>query len=211
MGNDIKDISLKNFKRWVPFWDKVMFLALPILVTAAAIGAALTPQDWSVGGIIAIAGSVVASWGIGLGIIISKIFAKPDMMIRNGPQVWTNDVPVTRDMMKKAMSHFKTEAHDRGFASPEQLDDMFDCLNVEYTKNKIKFTNKIKTGYAWGTQSVGTYFIRVMWREGPKYDSFFHECAHVLRNVVLGLDPDYKHKDSKIWNFVSDLKRTYED
>ena len=206
---DIKDLSLKNFRRWVPFWDKVMYLGLPLLVTAVAIGAALTPQTWTTAAVLILGGVVVSSWAVGLGVLAKRIFAKPDIVIKNGPNVWTNDLPVTREMLLKAMKHFKVEANKRGFASPAQLDKMFDCLSVEYTKGKIRYTNKIKTGWAWGTQTVGTAFIRVMWRGGPQTDSFFHECAHVLRNFTLGLDPDYKHQDARIWNFVSDIKSSY--
>lgn len=210
MGNDIKDVSYKNFKRWVPLGDKIAYLGLPVLFTLGAIGAALTPQDWSLAAMLITSGVVLGSWGFGIGIILKRIFAKPEIEIKNGPQVWTNDLPVTKDLIKRSIHHFKIEADKRGFASMEQLDKMFDRLNVEYVKKPIRFTNKIKTGFAWGTQSTGTYFIRVMWRGGSQNDSFFHECAHVLRNVTLGLDPDYRHRDKRIWDFVAYLKNTYE-
>lgn len=62
MGNDINDISIKNFRRWVPLGDKLMFLGLPILFTLMAVGAALTPQDWSILAIAIGAGVVALSW-----------------------------------------------------------------------------------------------------------------------------------------------------
>lgn len=202
--------AFKSFKKWVPLKDKLLILGLPTLFTLLAAGAALTPQEWTAAKIGVFAAAVLGLWVGAFFWLRQKINAAPTFETRHGIMVWTNGLPISQDMMEKATEHYMISMMAAGLAKKSAVAGMFDGMRVEWAPKpyKIKWFGG-EYIMVNGSARPHNRAIKVVWRGAFHRNAFFHECSHLVRQLVMGREPDYDHKDDQVWDLVSQMKVSF--
>jgi hypothetical protein len=203
--------------RYIPWTDFLLYGGLAVVSVAAAIWAVLTPQDWEVGGVIAVI--LVPSAFVVLAVVIigGKLLSRPDFVVF-GMSVWMGDVvaPSAKFVMVEAIEVFVEKfpglARKHGFDGRVQsgaLTKMIDGVRCEWRSGKISMISR----WGWavkdkaGLQSGKS--IVVQWRGEISESAFYHELGHMVREMVLNIDVDYKHEDVEWWEAVREVKAEF--
>lgn len=197
----------------VKWQDVVAFGGLPLVFTGLGIGAALTPQEWTVPGVVILVATIFAAWGIGFVFFWSKWRARPTFTLPGGIVVWANDISdVTPERVEKAVAFFAAKAASKLGLVETALRETLNSLRIEFVDGRVWWGEKAYNGLASG------FGVKVNWAAGTKGEgavpgfkrnAFFHELAHVTQEQVLKKPPDYQHTNTPIWDLVSEMKREF--
>lgn len=202
--------AFKSFKKWVPLKDKLLILGMPTLFTLLAAGAAATPQEWSVAKVGVFAAAVLGMWVGSLFWLWSKIKETPTYETKHGILVWANKLPISQDMMEKATEHYMSKMMAGGLAKKSAMLGMFDGMRLEWAPKpyRIKWFGGKKV-MVNGSARPQNRAIKVVWRGGFHRSAYFHECSHLVRQLLMGREPDYLHEDDQVWGLVSEMKKSF--
>jgi len=196
--------------RWIPWIDVVTFLGIPLLMTIGMVAAVFTPQEWNAVMVGFAIGVPVFAWAIGALLIVQRWRTRPTFQLAGGSRIWTNGIPeIKPELVERALEHYMATMLDHSpleVTRPKLL-GMVGALRAEFTWTAVTWWGS-KHNYA-GLQSG--HAVKVHWRGGFKANAFWHELIHMQRQLIHGLEPDYRHEDGAWWRIVGVLKGTWKE
>ena len=196
-------LSFKSMMRllWV---DWVMWLGLPLVSTAIAIAAYLTPQTWSTPKILVTVGAVWACWIVGLLQLWHKWKARPDFVLACGARVWTNGQDIKPADVERAIrvcvKSFPELLPSWG-VTEDDLARMYSMAAIEFVRRPILWGGKCYAGIQ------RAHYMRVQWLGGFARNAFVHESIHMIHEVPLQMDPDSGHALTAWWQQDSVVRK----
>jgi len=185
---------------WLKPIDAAVFVGLPALFTAALVAAAFThPFYWPPQAIAIAALTLLTSWGISIGVLVSKYRARPDFVLPDGTGVRANGLPITPAMVVNALDFYITH-----LAMLRPIPEL--VLRAATSPMRIEFTPGPIHGDKAGLQQGKA--VQVHWRSGFDDNAFFHELHHVVEEYVLRRR-DYDHSDAYWWSVVPEIQRKW--
>jgi hypothetical protein len=184
--------------------DWLTWLGLPVLVTALSVGAIITPQDWPAIKVAILAVTVWTFWLVGLLALWMRWRARPTYELTGGTQVWTNGIDVPRAAMETAVRAVIDRLPllvDHRVEGPA-LESMFAIARVEFVRGPILLGDHEVAGWQRGP------YMRVRWLGGLHENAFFHEVIHMVHDVVLRSNPDYRHSLHIWWSACAELHKS---
>lgn len=205
---------------YIPWKDWLLFGGLALLSVVGSVAAALTPQAFPLGKIVTLVSVPVALIAIAVIVLISKYRSRPDFVDRHGIAVWhrgvrqftratfeANVILFIAALPRLVRQRFHEDAPECQVTG-KQLLKMFNGAQVAWQMEPISllskwgWTIKDKAGLQKGKD------IRVQWGKTIAGSAFFHECMHMVDELVLRRAPDYAHENKPWWALVSELKRS---
>jgi hypothetical protein len=204
-------------RRFIPWTDIAVYGGLAVLSVVGAVWAALTPQEWEVGGIVVLI-VVPLAFVVLAGVVVGrKLLSRPSFVVR-GMGVWTcpGQGEHIKSRMDAALAHlihvFPSIMRGRGFAEgmePGKLGDALKDLLIGArcmwregpltVFSRLGWAVKDKAGLQSGKS------IMVQWTGTISGSAWHHEIGHMVRQLVLKKQPDYKHEDREWWDAVREL------
>jgi len=206
-------------RRYIPWEDWLLFGGMAAGATLGSVCAALTPQEFPLGKIVTLISVPLAFIVIAVIVLVSKYRSRPSFVDQHGISVWNGDVKnITRASFEANVNFFiatlprliRSQFPDGALehrVTGEQLDKMFDGARVEWQKGAITLLSK----WGWSIKDKAGLqqgkAIRVQWGRTIADSALFHECLHMVDELVLQRAPDYAHENKSWWALVSELKR----
>lgn len=200
-------------RRFIPWTDIALYGGLAAVSTAGSLWAAFTPQEWTVGAIVA---AIIVPLGfivVAAVVIGGKLLSRPDYHVY-GMHVWTadGDQPVG-SRMKEAVKHFIETfpgiARAHGFDGRIQsgtLEELFRGVSCEWRSKPLTVFSR----WGWsvkdkaGLQSGKS--IMVQWLGSITGSAWHHEVGHMVRQLLLHKSVDYRHEDEEWWAAIRRVK-----
>ena len=205
--------------RYIPWKDWLLFGGLALLSVIGSIAAALTPQEFPLGKIVTLVSVPLALVGIAIAVLVSKYRSRPDFIDCHGIAVWKKGaVSLTRAVFEANIAFF-IAALPRLIQShlPEGAREhraTATCLVLMFQDSRVAWQSKpisLMSKWGWNIKDKAGLQqgkrIRVQWGKTIAGSAFFHECLHMVDELVLQRAPDYAHENKPWWALVSELKR----
>lgn len=220
-------------KRPFPWLDLYIFgtFSLISLVTTlwCLIRYELAPEA-----IVALILSTAGFIGVSALIIVGKLLTRPTFVTRHNTWVWTNNTYVTRDLMESAIDMFiyrfpivvseavhsavtavgvpsKTSSAQITSAIAARVTD--DAMRNMFAGARIEWRDSSITMVGLGWHADGKAGLQkgkgivVQWNGTIIGSAFIHELLHMVDEVVLQREPDYKHERKEWWALEAQLPR----
>lgn len=210
-------------KRYVPWLDILTYGGLALVAVAACVVAAVTVQEWDTGKIVALTVVPAAFVLIAVLVLVTKFKSRPRYVAEYKVGVWTNvevmgNYEPSRTGTNRALRGFvdglpKLIEQNAGRLKEEEtkitsdaLIKMLDGATIEWRWNYISlmgigWTVKDKAGLQRGKA------VMVKWERNIFATALYHELLHMVDEVVLGREPDYRHENKPWWDLIPDLKK----
>jgi hypothetical protein len=186
-----------------------MFGGLPVLATAGAIGAAMTPQEWDAPKIGVMVLMLATFWGIFAGFIWKRMKTRPTYQTDEGLSVWTNGLPISFQAVKSAIAFYVTELHASKVlknSNALEIAEKLDALRIEFVEQRFTTIWYGKDKKYAGIQKGN--FVKVAWLDGFDKNAFFHELHHYVDEVLRG-SIDIRHEDDEWWALIPEMKHKW--
>jgi len=182
-------------------------MIVPTVITIIAIAAWLTPQEWEVGPAILLITVVVGSWLWAATFVYRQYVTQPSFTVL-GAAVWASEVPrLQLSEVRRALYFFCTyfEASNlhilnAGLDPKDSLWAMWRDARVEFTQGKPWLGARQVAGMQKGN------WIKCQYGKGFGHNAFFHECAHMVDEMILQVEPDYRHTGLEVWENICSMK-----
>lgn len=201
-------------RRFIPWTDIVLYGGLALVSTAGSLWAAFTPQEWTVGAIVAAIAVPLAFIIVASVVIGGKLLSRPDYEV-HGMAVWQDGVSGInmKVRMDKAIQHFVdtfpdiAQAHGfDGRIQTEVLNRLLDGSRCEWRTRRLSIVSR----WGWSVKDAAGLqsgrSIMVQWLGSITDSAWHHELGHMVRQKVLGKDIDYQHEDEKWWAAVKRVR-----
>ena len=200
-------------RRFVPCIDIVISGGMALLNIWVVVLGGVGSQDWGVGRVISLI-AILLSFFVVAGIIIGRLFSKPDYITKQGVAVWSVGRLPTQELMEHAIEFFierlptlciewKVENNIRIY--PGMLGFVLDGVCCEWRDAPITaFSSR-----GWRVKDKGGLQhgqnVMVRWTGDMSDTALFHELGHVVRQRLLTLPVDREHKDTDWWKMIEGL------
>lgn len=197
--------AFKSMKRFMGWREWIQQLWIPVLISVVIVlilvfGTASSNIPFYILGL-----GLVGVWLVTVISTFRKINELPNFETMYGSLVWTNGLPVTKQMVDKAQAHYLDKLVSLGLVNRDLLVRMYDFLRIEFERDLMNWRpGKLASGLAY----IGTGYMRVTWKAHFDKNAFFHEQMHHTQYEVWGYR-DSKHEVVRDWNLVSEMKKEY--
>lgn len=210
-------------RRYVPWLDILTYGGMALAAVVACVIAAVTIQEWDTGKVVTLTTVPAAFVLIAVLVLVKKFKAYPRYVAEYKVGVWTNveimgNYEPSRTGMNRALRGFVEELprlieqnaerlqEEETNITSEDLAEMLKGATVEWRWDYISlmsigWTVKDAAGLQRGRS------VMVKWSRNIFATALYHELLHMVDEIVIGREPDYKHENKSWWDLIPDLKK----